>query len=133
MLGATDAATHSADADVTAVTAALGALRGATGDTAAWIRVDTRCHVEVISFGGNPYLTSIFEGAHSALITHRYRRWVDDGTAPDRLGMEHAEAQFQLHEPILQVIVQGDVDGAQRAVHDHHRTMRGHFTFDGAG
>jgi GntR family transcriptional repressor for pyruvate dehydrogenase complex len=133
LLGAGTAASRSADADFEVATAARGALRDATGDTAAWIRADTRFHVEVISLSSNPYLTSIFEGVHSALITHQYQRWVDDGTAPDWLGAQHAEAQFRLHEPILQAIVQGDAESAQRAVHDHHRTMTGHFNFDGAG
>lgn len=131
-LGMDKAVANGDELDFTAVTTALEGLRKSTGETAAWIRADTRFHVEVVRLGGNPFLTSIFESVHSALITHQYQRWVEDETVPAWLTPEHAEAQVQLHEPILDAIRSRDAEWARSALQHHHRKMTEHLSGAGA-
>src|SRR5690606_27313088 len=126
------AVTSGEELDFSAVAAALEGLRRSTGDTAAWIRADTRFHVEVVRLAGNPYLTSIFESVHSALITHQYQRWVEDETVPAWLAPEHADAQVRLHEPILDAIRSRDPGWARSALQHHHSKMTEHLSGAGA-
>lgn len=126
LLGVTKAVENVEDRDFTTVTDALEALRESTGETADWIRADTRFHVEVIRLSGNPYLTSIFESVHSALITNQYQRWIEDESVPDWLSPAKADEQVQLHEPILEAIRNRDSEWARLAVYHHHRKMTEH-------
>ncbi len=128
LLGVTKAVENSAVLDFGPVTGALEQLRKSTGETADWIRADTVFHVEVIRLSGNPYLTSIFESVHSALITHQYQRWVEDESVPDWLAPEQSDAQVQLHEPILEAIRNRDSEWAKLAVYHHHRKMTDHLS-----
>jgi GntR family transcriptional repressor for pyruvate dehydrogenase complex len=116
-----------ASADTTQVArAALERLRTSVGETSAWIAADTIFHSTIVSLAGNPYLTSIYESVHTAVIAYEYRPWVENDDVPDWLRPDQAEAQFALHEPIVAAIEAGDTEAAVQAVRHHHEAMLQH-------
>jgi GntR family transcriptional repressor for pyruvate dehydrogenase complex len=116
-----------AGADATQLArAALERLRTSIGETSSWIAADTIFHSTIVSLAGNPYLTSIYESVHTALIAFEYRPWVENNEVPEWLRPDQAEAQMALHEPIVAAIEAGDTEAAVEAVRHHHEAMLEH-------
>ncbi len=49
---------------------------GATGSAAAWIAADTVFHANVVRAVGNAYLTALYEGVHTAVLSQEHELWV---------------------------------------------------------
>lgn len=112
--------------DLVAGEAALSRLRESAGTTASWMSADTQFHATLVRASKNPYLASIFEGVHTALINYEYRRWIASGTTPGWLGRGQAAALISLHEPILRALRERDVEAGRLAVIHHHHAMAEH-------
>jgi GntR family transcriptional regulator, transcriptional repressor for pyruvate dehydrogenase complex len=106
--------------------AALERLRASVGATSAWIAADTIFHSTVVGMSGNPYLASIYESVHTAVISYEYRSWVENDTVPDWLRPDQAAAAIALHEPIVAALEAGDTEAAVLAVRKHDRAMLEH-------
>ncbi|MDR1294465.1 MAG: FadR family transcriptional regulator [Bifidobacteriaceae bacterium] len=105
---------------------ALGQIRTCTGNTAAWMTADTRFHAALVRASKNPYLFSIYESVHTALISYEYRAWVRSGQVPSWLGKAGADDMVAIHEPILRAVKARDAQAAREAVQQHHRIMAMH-------
>ena len=105
---------------------ALEQLRRSAGDTAAWMSADTLFHSTLVRASDNPFLASIFESVHSTLIGYEYGDWVERGTTPRWLEREAADALMAVHEPILDALIERDVDAGRAAVLRHHEEMAEH-------
>lgn len=110
---------------------ALAQIRDSIGDTAAWMTADTRFHAALVAASGNPYLLSIYESVHAALIDYEYSDWVERGDVPAWLGHDGLDTQMGIHEPILRAVASGDLAAAQAAVLNHHVVMRQHIAQGG--
>jgi len=125
-MGIVQAIERASDAEIADAELALTELQGSIGDTSAWMSADTQFHATLVRSAHNPYLTSVYEGVHTALIEYEYRAWVDRGTAPEWLGVNEAEAVSALHEPILRAVRERNVEAAHIAVQNHHHAMARH-------
>ncbi|MDT7617563.1 MAG: GntR family transcriptional regulator, transcriptional repressor for pyruvate dehydrogenase complex [Pseudonocardiales bacterium] len=126
-LGAREAAERIDDeAELLRARTALERLRASAGETSTWIAADTIFHATIVGLAGNPYLTSIYEGVHNALISFEYRPWVENDEVPHWLRPEEAAAQVALHEPIVAGIESRDPEATTRAVLHHHKAMLRH-------
>jgi GntR family transcriptional regulator, transcriptional repressor for pyruvate dehydrogenase complex len=74
----------------------------------------------------NPYLASIYESVHEALINYEYRDWIASGTVPDWLRPGEAAFLTALHEPILAAVRDRDEQAGRLAVLRHHHVMSQH-------
>jgi GntR family transcriptional repressor for pyruvate dehydrogenase complex len=106
--------------------ASLERLRTSMGETSSWIAADTIFPSTIVSLAGNPYLTSVYESVHTAVISYEYRPWVENNDVPSWLHPDQAEAQIALHEPIVAAIEAGDTEAAVQAVRHHHEAMLQH-------
>jgi GntR family transcriptional regulator, transcriptional repressor for pyruvate dehydrogenase complex len=125
-LGVRETAHHAGADRLRLARAALERLRASVGATSAWIAADTIFHSTIVGMAGNPFLTSIYESVHTAVISYEYRPWVENDTVPDWLRPEQADAQIALHEPIVAALEAGDADAAVCAVRHHHQAMLDH-------
>ena len=112
--------------DVAAGESALARLRDSAGSTASWMSADTQFHATLVRASHNPYLASIFESVHTALINYEYREWIANATVPRWLGRSQAAALTSLHEPILRAVRERDVEAGRLAVLHHHHAMQEH-------
>jgi GntR family transcriptional repressor for pyruvate dehydrogenase complex len=125
--GAVEAAGRVDDLGLRRARVALERLRDSIGGTtSAWIAADTIFHATIVGLAENPYLTSIYESVHNALLSFEYRPWVDNDEVPHWLHPDEAEAQMALHEPIVAGIESRDPDVTMRAVRHHHEVMLEH-------
>jgi GntR family transcriptional repressor for pyruvate dehydrogenase complex len=126
-------ATHATSRDPAsspAVTAdldnALHRLAGATDSVAAWIAADTVFHAHVVRAAGNAYLTALYEGVHTAVLTREYSHWVRTETEPAWLASPGAGVLLDLHRAIYDAVAAGDAQAAQTSVLRHHEVMLEH-------
>jgi GntR family transcriptional repressor for pyruvate dehydrogenase complex len=124
--GITQAIARSTPAEVDAGEAALRNLVASAGNTSAWISADTLFHATLVRASHNPYLASIYESVHEALINYEYRDWIDSGTVPDWLRPSEAGGLAALHEPILTAVRDHDEEAGRIAVLRHHHVMAQH-------
>ena len=122
-LGATHAAGHAPAADLHA---ALRRLAGATGSAAAWIAADTVFHANVVRAAGNAYLTALYEGVHTAVLSREYEHWVRTEAEPAWLTGPGSSVLLDLHQAIYDAVAGGDAGAAQTAVLRHHEVMLDH-------
>ncbi len=81
-LGAAHAA-HAAQGDEPAdLSGSLRRLAEATGSAAAWIAADTVFHANVVRAAGNAYLTALYEGVHTAVLSQEHELWVRTEAEP---------------------------------------------------
>jgi GntR family transcriptional repressor for pyruvate dehydrogenase complex len=106
--------------------AALRRLAGSTGSVAAWIAADTVFHANVVRAAGNAYLTAMYEGVHTAVLSREYERWVRTETEPAWLTGPGASVLLDLHQAIYDAVAGGDADAARTAVLRHHEVMLEH-------
>jgi GntR family transcriptional repressor for pyruvate dehydrogenase complex len=125
-LGVRETADHVGADSLHLARTALERLRASVGTTSAWIAADTIFHSTIVGMAGNPYLTSIYESVHTAVISYEHRPWVENDTVPDWLRPEQAEAAIALHEPIVAALEAGDAQAAVLAVRNHHEAMLEH-------
>ncbi len=124
--GAAEAATRVDAATVADLEQALRELRERAGDVAAWMSADTRFHATVVRAGGNPFLASMFERIHAAVIGYEHRAWIESSTTPAWLDADAADDLAAVHEPILRALRDGDPAAARAAVLRHHEVMTQH-------
>jgi GntR family transcriptional repressor for pyruvate dehydrogenase complex len=124
--GITQAIKCSTGAEIAAGEATLRTLGASVGNTSAWISADTLFHATLVRASHNPYLASIYEGVHEALINYEYRNWIDSGTVPDWLRPSEAAGLTALHEPILAAVRDRDEEAGRIAVMRHHQVMARH-------
>ena len=124
--GVLTAIERASDEDLAVGEEALTRLVGDAGDTAAWMSSDTRFHATLVRASNNPYLASIYESVHAALINYEYRAWIENGSVPEWLEPQNADALVRLHEPILNALKARDAEAARQAVQAHHEAMADH-------
>lgn len=124
--GVSEAIERATDEEVRDGERALKRLQESTGDTAAWMSADTHFHATLVRASHNPFLTSIYESVHAAVIRYEHRRWIDKGTIPSWLGEDKSTEVAELHEPILEAIRDRDEAAGRCAVRRHHQAMAQH-------
>ncbi|MDR1427725.1 MAG: FadR family transcriptional regulator [Bifidobacteriaceae bacterium] len=112
--------------DISAAGRALRKMRQSVGNTAAWMTADTQFHAALVRSSKNPYLVSIYESVHTALIDYEHRGWVERGEIPAWLEPDGPDSLMAVHEPILDAFERRDIAGAQIAVERHHEAMTQH-------
>jgi len=122
-LGAVHAAQRGGAADLHG---SLRRLAGATGSAAAWIAADTVFHANVVRAAGNAYLTALYEGVHTAVLSQEHDLWVRTETEPGWLAGPGASVLLEIHQAIFDAVASGDARRAQAAVLRHHEVMLEH-------
>ena len=74
---------------------------------------------------GNTYLTTIYEGVHTAVLTHEHDHWVRTETEPAWLAPPAAPL-LDLHRAIYDAVAAADPEAASAAVLRHHQVMLEH-------
>jgi GntR family transcriptional repressor for pyruvate dehydrogenase complex len=122
-MGAVHAAQRGGAADLED---SLARLAGATGSAAAWIAADTVFHANVVRAAGNAYLTALYEGVHTAVLSQEHELWVRTETEPGWLAGPGASVLLEIHQAIFDAVAVGDTWAAQGAVLRHHEVMLEH-------
>jgi GntR family transcriptional repressor for pyruvate dehydrogenase complex len=122
-LGATQAAERG---PVPELSGSLRRLAGATGSAAAWIAADTVFHADVVRAAGNAYLTALYEGVHTAVLSREHDLWVRTEQEPGWLAGPGGSVLLDIHQAIYDAVAVGDADRAQAAVLRHHEVMLAH-------
>ena len=104
---------------------ALQRLAAAAGSASEWIAADTVFHATAVRAAGNTYLTTIYEGVHTAVLTHEHDHWVRTETEPAWLAPP-AEPLLDLHRAIYDAVAAADPEAASAAVLRHHQVMLEH-------
>ncbi|MEU5400077.1 FCD domain-containing protein [Streptomyces sp. NPDC005963] len=105
------------------VRTAFERLRESAGNVSAWIAADTVFHATIVRHSGNPFLASIYESVHTAVIRYEYEPWIRAQGMPPWLAPGEAERLIALHEPIMAAIEAADAPAALEAVRRHHDTL----------
>ena len=119
-------AVHAAGETTVELDGALHRLAGATGSVAAWIAADTVFHANVVRAAGNAYLTALYEGVHTAVLSQEHELWVRTETEPGWLAGPGAPVLLEIHQAIFDAVAVGDAWAAQGAVLRHHEVMLEH-------
>ena len=122
-LGATHAAERGGDAELPG---SLRRLAGATGSAAAWIAADTVFHATVVRAAGNAYLTALYEGVHTAVLSAEHDLWVRTEAEPGWLAGPGRSVLLDIHWAIYDAVAAGDAGRARVAVLRHHEVMLAH-------
>ncbi|GII96009.1 transcriptional regulator [Sinosporangium siamense] len=125
-IGVQEAVRRGAGGDLTEVRAAFERLKDGAGSASAWIAADTVFHATVVRRSGNPFLASIYESVHTAVIRYEYDPWIQSEKVPAWLKPSAAAKLIAIHEPIMQALEQGDEEAALEAVLRHHEVMLDH-------
>jgi GntR family transcriptional repressor for pyruvate dehydrogenase complex len=104
----------------------LQRLAGATGSAAAWIAADTVFHADVVRGAGNAYLTAMYEGVHTAVLSQEHEPWVRTEAEPGWLTGPGMSVLLDIHRAIYDAVAAGDAGRAQAAVRRHHEVMLDH-------
>ena len=120
-------AVHAAErAEPAGLSGSLRRLAGATGSAAAWIAADTVFHANVVRAAGNAYLTALYEGVHTAVLSREYEHWVRTETEPAWLAGPGSSVLLDLHQAIYDAVAGADTEAARAAVLRHHEVMLEH-------
>jgi GntR family transcriptional repressor for pyruvate dehydrogenase complex len=122
------AAIETAAIETAAIEMALHRLRDCGDDATAseLIAADTVFHATVVRAAGNPYLATIFESVHAAVLQYQLRSWVDTDSVPLWLLHGGTAQRWELHQPIAAAVIAGDAEGALLAVRRHHEAILAH-------
>ncbi len=104
---------------------ALQRLAASTGSASEWIAADTVFHAMAVRAAGNTYLTTIYEGVHTAVLTREHEHWVRTETEPAWLAPPAAPL-LGLHRAIYDAVAAADPEAASAAVLRHHQVMLEH-------
>jgi GntR family transcriptional regulator, transcriptional repressor for pyruvate dehydrogenase complex len=105
---------------------ALDRLSRSVGETSTWIAADTVFHATVVDLAGNPVLTALYEQVHTSLLEYEFQYWVESDKVPRWLAPSQAQAQLDLHAPIVDALDRADLETAMAAVRRHNDVMREH-------
>jgi GntR family transcriptional regulator, transcriptional repressor for pyruvate dehydrogenase complex len=120
-------AVHAAErAEPAGLSGSLRRLAGATGSAAAWIAADTVFHADVVRAAGNAYLTALYEGVHTAVLSQEHELWVRTEAEPGWLAGPGRSVLLDIHQAIYDAVAAGDATAAQTAVLRHHKVMLEH-------
>ena len=108
----------------------LRRLAGATGSAAAWIAADTVFHANVVRAAGNAYLTALYEGVHTAVLSREHDQWVRTEAEPGWLAGPGRSVLLEIHQAIYDAVAAGDAGRARAAVLRHHQVMLAHLAGD---
>jgi len=108
------------------LSASLRRLAGATGSAAAWIAADTVFHADVVRAAGNAYLTALYEGVHTAVLSQEHELWVRTEAEPGWLAGPGRSVLLDIHQAIYDAVAAGDAGRAKAAVLRHHEVMLEH-------
>ena len=122
-LGAVHAAERAEPAELSG---SLRRLAGATGSAAAWIAADTVFHANVVRAAGNAYLTALYEGVHTAVLSQEHELWIRTEAEPGWLAGPGRSVLLDIHQAIYDAVAAGDANRAQTAVLRHHEVMLEH-------
>ena len=122
-LGAVHAAQRGGAADLQGN---MARLADATGSAASWIAADTVFHANIVRAAGNAYLTALYEGVHTAVLSQEHELWVRTETEPGWLAGRGASVLLEIHRAIFDAVAAGDAWAAQGAVLRHHAVMLEH-------
>jgi GntR family transcriptional repressor for pyruvate dehydrogenase complex len=125
-LGAVHAAERAEPAEPAGLSGSLRRLAGATGSAAAWIAADTVFHADVVRAAGNAYLTALYEGVHTAVLSQEHELWVRTEAEPGWLAGPGRSVLLDIHQAIYDAVAAGDAGAAQAAVLRHHEVMLEH-------
>jgi GntR family transcriptional repressor for pyruvate dehydrogenase complex len=93
----------------------------------SFVAADTNFHALLVGGAQNPYLTTIYESVHTAILSVEYRRWVaraDDAPAWSR--SPRAEGHLGLHRSIVDALRTADAGKMRAALRRHHGSMLAH-------
>lgn len=100
---------------------------------ASLVAADTNFHARLVDGAGNPYLTTMYESVHTAILEVEYEQWVRTDRPPEWLGPEHASEHLDLHRSVRDAFAAGDEPALRDALGRHHRAMLVHLAaVDGA-
>jgi GntR family transcriptional repressor for pyruvate dehydrogenase complex len=68
----------------------------------------------------------MYEGVHTAVLSHEYEHWVRTETEPAWLAPSGASALLDLHRAIYEAVAASDAEAARTAVLRHHHVMLEH-------
>jgi GntR family transcriptional repressor for pyruvate dehydrogenase complex len=120
-------AAHAAErAEPEGLSSSLRRLAGATGSVAAWIAADTVFHANVVRAAGNAYLTALYEGVHTAVLSQEHEHWVRTEAEPGWLTGPGRSVLLDIHQAIYDAVAAGDAGAARTAVLRHHEIMLAH-------
>lgn len=126
-LGAVEAAAAGRIADTVAgLDDTLGQLRADGAGAAALVAADTNFHACLVAGAGNPYLTTLYESVHTAILELEYEHWVRTDDAPEWLGPSHAGEHLGLHRAVRDAFAACDEQALRHSLEDHHRAMLDH-------
>ena len=101
-------------------------LMGETVSTTShWIAADTVFHAAVVGAAGNSYLTAVYEGVHTAVLSYEYDEWLETDAEPAWMRIARNKHR-ELHEPILDAVLKRRPAVARAAVLAHHEVMLEH-------
>ena len=123
-------ATGRTDGEPADLNGSLRRLAGATGSVAAWIAADTVFHANVVRAAGNAYLTALYEGVHTAVLSREHDQWVRTEAEPGWLAGPGRSVLLEIHQAIYDAVAAGDAGRARAAVLRHHQVMLAHLAGD---
>jgi GntR family transcriptional repressor for pyruvate dehydrogenase complex len=109
-----------------AIEHALRHLDNADQSPSERIAADTVFHATVVGAASNPYLSTMYESVHNAVLSFELRQWVQSEMVPGWLHGPISKKQLALHEAIASAVLQRDPQAARKAVDAHHRVMIEH-------
>jgi len=80
----------------------------------------------VVRAAGNAYLTALYEGVHTAVLSQEHELWVSTETEPGWLAGRGVSVLLEIHQGIFDAVAAGDASAAQAAVLRHHEVMLEH-------
>lgn len=93
---------------------------------AALVAADTNFHARLVAGAANPYLTTLYESVHAAVLELEYEQWVHTDTTPEWLGPPHVPGHLDLHRAVRDAFVASDEGALRAALGRHHQTMLEH-------
>ena len=83
-------------------------------------------HANVVRAAGNAYLTALYEGVHTAVLSQEHELWVRTEAEPGWLAGPGRSVLLEIHQAIYDAVAAGDASRAQTAVLRHHEVMLAH-------
>lgn len=90
------------------------------------VAADTNFHARLVAGAANPYLTTLYESVHTAILELEYEQWVRTDEAPEWLGPDHAGKHLDLHRAVRDAFVSHDAAALRAALGRHHQAMLEH-------
>jgi GntR family transcriptional regulator, transcriptional repressor for pyruvate dehydrogenase complex len=105
---------------------ALGRLGAVGAGASTLVAADTNFHARLVAGAANPYLTTLYESVHTAILEREYEQWVRTDDAPEWLAPAHRGEHLDLHRAVRDSFASGEAHELEVALGRHHRAMLGH-------